>query len=79
VGHGDVDVAFGLDLGVVADATEQAVGDPWGAAGASGDLDRPAVVDLDAEEPGGAADDGLELLGVVVLELGGEPEPVAER
>ena len=39
----------------------------------------PLGVGLDAEQPGGAPDDGVELVGLVELQLGGEAEPVAQR
>ena len=43
------------------------------------DLVGRVVLDLDAEDPGGAADDDAQLGGLVVLEPEGHPEAVAER
>ena len=39
----------------------------------------PAGVDVDAEDAGGPAHDGLEVVGLVVVEAGDEPEAVAQR
>ena len=39
----------------------------------------PALVDADAEDVGGAHDDRLQLVGVVVVEPGDEPEAIAQR
>ena len=49
--------AVAADLGVVAHALEQAVGDARRAAGALGDRARAAGVDLDAEHAARARDD----------------------
>ena len=77
---GDVagDDPVGAHLGIVTDPTEQAVGDPRGAARAGGDLGTALGLGLDPEEAGRAPDDGVELVGLVELQLGGEAEPVAQ-
>ena len=43
-----------------------------------GDLPRAGVVDRDVEDPGGAHDDRLQLVVVVVVESGDEPEAIAQ-
>ena len=68
-----------LHLGEVADAAEQAVGDAGRTAGPPGDLAGPLGVDADAEDAGRPGDDGLEVLGLVVVEAGHEPEAIAQR
>ena len=78
----DVDVQFagGLDLRVVADAAEQAVGDAGRAAGAIGDeLEGGQIGVGHAQHVGGAADDGQELVGRVEAEVVGQDEAGAER
>ena len=54
LGGGAVDAALGADLGVVADAAQQAVGDARSAARAHGDLGRAVLIDGDADDFGGA-------------------------
>ena len=66
-------------LGEVAHAAQDAVGHPRGAARAAGDLAAAAVVDLDPQDPGRAADDLLDLLRVVVVEPVRDAEAVAQR
>ncbi len=67
VGGGAVDDAGGADLGVVADAAQETVGDARGAAGTHGDFGGAIAVDGDVEDFGGALDDETEL--VVGVEL----------
>ena len=74
-----VDVATPVDLGEVAHALEQAVGDARGAAGALGDRARARGLDLDAQHARGADDDAGEVAGAVVLEPVLEAEAVAQR
>ncbi len=49
------------------------------AARSTGDLPRARLVDRHVEDPGGAHDDRLQLVVVVVVESGDEPEAVAQR
>src|SRR5690606_8177423 len=74
-----VDPAVRLDLRVVADAAQQAVGDAGGAAGAARDLGGAVGVDLHVEQARGPVDDPLQLGGLVELHVRGEAEPVAQR
>ncbi len=69
----------GADLGVVADAAQQAVGDARGAAGAHGDLGGAVAVDGNAEDFGGALDDEAELVVGVELEAQEDAEARAQR
>jgi hypothetical protein len=78
-GHVVGDHAVGLDLGVVADPAEQPVGDARRAARPRGDLRGALVGQVDAEQAGRAVHDAVEVGGLVVLQPGGEPEPVAQR
>ena len=66
-------------LGDVADAAQDPVRDSRRPARATGDLLGRGVVDLDAEDAGGAADDRRELAGLVVAEPERHPEAVAQR
>ena len=79
VAVGLVDVAVAVDLGVVADALEQPVDDPWRAAAAPGDRPDRGVVDADAEDHRRALDDRGQLLVGVEVEPVGGPEAVAQR
>ena len=78
---GDVggDRAVGADLGEVADTPQEPVGDAGRAARSPGDLPGAVGVDRDAEDAGGAGDDLLQLVVVVVVEPGDEAEAVAQR
>src|SRR5205085_1709840 len=67
-----------LDLGVVAHAPEQAVGDARGAARAPRYLARAAVVNVGVEDVGGAADDGRQLFVRVEVEVEGDAEAPAQ-
>ena len=66
-------------LGDVPDPAEDPIADARRAARAAGDLVGGLVGDLDAEDPGRAADDRGELAVVVVVEPEGHAEAVAER
>jgi hypothetical protein len=78
-GDRDGDDAVGADLGVVADALEEAVGDPGRPAAAPGDLVGAVVVEGDLEDGRGAGDDALEVGLAVEVEPRGEAEAVAQR
>lgn len=78
-GDGAVDPAVRLDLGVVADAAEQPVGDTGRTAGAAGDLGGAVGVYRDVEEAGRAVDDAFQFGGGVELHVAGEAEAVAQR
>ena len=73
------DAAIAFDLGPVAHAAQQAVGDARRAAGAPGDFQRAFVVDGGAQQVGGAADDALQLVGRVELQAGRDAEAVPQR
>ena len=79
-GHGDGegDVAVGADLGVVADAAEEAVGDTRGAAGTAGDFTGGFGDDRELHEAGGAEDDGGEVFFVVMVQAKNKAEATAE-
>lgn len=73
------DGALGFDLGVVADAAEEAVGDSGCAAGAGGDEAQGFITGvLDVQEGATAAEDGEELFGGVVLEVVDDAEARSE-
>ena len=76
---GEVDRAVAPDLGEVADAPQQPVGDAGRAPGPTGDLGRAGYVDLHAEDAGGALHDGRQLAGRVVVEPRHEAEPIPQR
>src|SRR6218665_261608 len=73
------DVAVGLDLGVVAHAPQQPVGDARRAARAAGDLQTPGVIHRDTEQAGAALDDARQFLRAVELQPGHDAEAVAQR
>ncbi len=66
-------------LGHVSHATQDPVADARRAARAAGDLVGGVVGDLDAEDPGRAADDRRELAVLVVVEPERDAEAVAQR
>ena len=70
--------ATGADLGIVTDPAQEIVGDSRRAAGATGHLERPLVIDLHAEEAAGAKDDFPKFLGLVVIEPAVHPETGAQ-
>ena len=74
-----IDVTVTLDFGVVADLAEEAVGDTGRAAGATGDLEGAALVDVDVEDAGGTQGDRLQIVDLVVVEAGDQTETVTER
>ena len=74
-----IDRAVAPNLREVTHPAQEAVGDAGRAPAAPGDLPAPASSIGDAEDAGRARDDGLELVGRVVVEPGDEAEPVAER
>ena len=76
VGRND---AAGADLGVVADALEQPVGDARRTAAAPGDRLRAFEVERDLEDRSRPRDDLGEVVGVVGLEPVLDPEAVAQR
>jgi len=71
------DPAVAANLGIVAGALEQPVGDPRRAAAAAGDRDRSPLVELDGEDPRGAGDDRGELFVRVGLEPGLDTKAVS--
>ena len=72
------DPAVGADLGEVADALQEAVGDARRTAGAAGDLLRRVGLERHAQDPSGALHDRDQVGGVVVVEAGDEAEAVAQ-
>src|SRR5271165_5853643 len=80
-GPGEIpgDHAVGTDFGVVAHPAQQPVGDPRRPARPGGKLGRALVGERYPEQPGRPADDDLELVRLVEVQVGGEAEPVAER
>ena len=76
---GEVDGAVAPHLGEVAHPAQQAVGDAGRAPGPAGDLAGARLVDVHAEDAGGPHGDGLQLVGLVVVEAGDEAEAVAQR
>src|SRR5438874_3974548 len=79
VGRGPIDHAAAAYLGKVTGTAQQPIGNAGCAPCAAGDLAGTVVVDLDAEDAGGARNDRLEVGRRVVLEPGDEPEAVAQR
>ncbi len=79
VGDGAVDDAGAADLGVIADAAEEAVGDAGGAAGAKGDFSGAVGVDGDLEDFRAALDDEAEVVFCVELEAQEDAEAGTER
>ena len=73
------DVARALDVGVVAHAAQQAVGDARRAARAPRDLDAALFVHRRLEQAGAALDDARQLLGRVELQPRDDAEAVAQR
>ena len=74
-GGGD---ALGASEGVVANPAEEIIGDAWGATAASGDFGGGGLLELDIEKGGGAANDGGEVLGSIVVESVSDAEAGAE-
>src|SRR3954447_22090040 len=74
-----VDHPVGTNLGVVADAPQQPVGDPGRPAGAAGDLLGAVRAQRHVEQRGAAHEHLLELGCGVEVEMRDEPEPVAQR
>ena len=68
-----------VDDGEVAHPAQQAAGDARRAAGAAGDLVRAVLAHADAEHPGAALHDELQLLDGVELEPDRDAEAVAQR
>ena len=66
--------AAGTDLGIVTNPAQEIIGDSRRAAGATGHLERPLVIDLHLEQSAGAKDDFPKLLGLVVIETAVHPE-----
>src|SRR3954469_6587451 len=79
VGRRAVDDAGAADLGPVAHALEQPVGDARRAAAALGDRPPAAVVERHAEDRRRAPDDPREVVGAVGLEAVLDAEAVAQR
>ena len=71
--------AIAADLGMVADAAQEPVHDPWRAPAAFGEDAHSGGLDVHAEDPGRAPDDLRELFATVVVEPVDRPEPVAQR
>src|SRR5699024_10579635 len=78
-GGGGIDAAVGLDLGVVAYAAQQAVGDTGRAARAPGDFGGAVGRDGDVEKVCAARHDTAQVFGAVELEARHDAEPVAQR
>ena len=74
-----VDLAVAYDLGVVAHALEEPVGDARRSAAAAGELLRARLGDGDPQYPRVADHDLLQVLRPVVVEPVGEPEAVEQR
>ena len=74
-GGGD---ALGTSEGVVANPAEEIIGDTWGTAAAASDFGGGGLLELDIEEGGGAANDGGEVFGGIVVESVGDAEAGAE-
>ncbi|KAG0926324.1 hypothetical protein G6F31_018429 [Rhizopus arrhizus] len=74
-----VDVATGLDLGIVAHAAQQAVGDTRRATRAARDLASAIGGAVDAEDAGRAAHDPGQLFDAVELQALDDAEAVAQR
>jgi hypothetical protein len=68
-----------VHLRPVAHPAQQPVGDARSAPGTAGDLGDARLVGVDAEQPRRAVQDRDQVGGVVVVEVGGEAEPVAQR
>lgn len=77
--HGEGDVSFRLDFGIIAHPAQQAVGDAGRAARTAGDLQRTTVVDADFEQACRAADDERQLVGAVEFEPLHDAETIAQR
>ena len=74
-GGGD---ALGASESVVANPAEEIIGDAWGTSAASGDFGGGSLLELDIEEGGGAANDGGEVFGGIIVETVGDAEAGAE-
>jgi hypothetical protein len=68
-----------LDVGEVADAAQQAVGDARRAARPARDLEAAVGVDRTFQQARPSGDDARQLLGGVELEPGDDAEAVAQR
>ena len=79
VGDLAVDPPLPPDLGEIADAAQEPVGDAGRAARALRDLERSLLVDLDVEELRGASDDPDEIFGLVEIEAGDDAEAAPHR
>lgn len=78
-GGGAVDFAGASDLGVVADATQEAVGDARGSAGAHGDLGGSVLIDGDVDDVSGALNDISQVVVRIELKAQKDSETGAER
>ena len=72
------DAPVGTHLGEVAHAPQQPVGNARRTARAAGDLPGTVLIDLDVDDAGRSSHDLLQLVVVVIVEPGDEPEPVAK-
>ena len=77
-GGGGGSDALGASEGVVANPAEEIIGDAWGATAAAGDFGGGGLFELDIEEGGGAANDGGEVFGGIVVEPVGDAEAGAK-
>src|SRR5687768_7276527 len=68
-----------VDLGVIADAAEQSVGNARCAAGSAGYLVGAGCTDLDVQNSRRAFHDLLQFLDAVKIEVKDYPEPTAQR
>src|SRR5438552_434913 len=73
------DDAIRLHLRIIANATQQAVGNAWRAARATGDLVRAAILDLDVQDHRRPRHDLLEVINRIVVQSFDDPEPRPHR
>ena len=79
VGNVGRDDAVVTDLSDVANAFEEAIGDSWCFAGASGDSVGSGVIDVEVEDGRAAGDDFGHVIVGIEVEVEGAAETVAER
>ena len=73
-----VDDAIAIDVGIVANTLENAVGDAWGKAGAGGEELGSIGLDFGIQNSGGASNDLLYLWLFVILKAVNDTKAVAE-
>src|SRR5437773_2761121 len=79
LGDGARDAPVVLDLGEIAHALQETVGDARGAAGTAGDLLRSGAVDLDTQDARRALDDLDQVAGGVEIQVMHDSEAVPQR